>query len=68
MRQKSGILVRPHNLPRLVEKYQWKWVPLGDLSKLLGTMFGLHLELENVHQFIVNMVKAKLEYWKTTYL
>jgi hypothetical protein len=43
-------------------------VPLGDLSKLLGTIFGLHLELENVHQFIVNMVKAKLEYWKTTYL
>lgn len=54
--------------PCLVEKYQWKWIHVGDLSKLLDTMFGLHLELENVHQFLVNMVKAKLKYWNTTYL
>jgi hypothetical protein len=31
--------------PRWVEKYQWKWATIGDLSKLLGMPFGLKLEL-----------------------
>jgi hypothetical protein len=45
-----------------VEKYQWKWDATGDLSKLLGTPFGLQLELQDVDQFMVNRVKGKLKY------
>lgn len=33
-----------------------------DLSKLLGTMFELYLELQNSQQFLVNMVKANVKY------
>lgn len=46
--------------PGCVGKYQWKWVAAIDLSKLLGTLFGLQLELQDVDQFFVNMVKGKL--------
>lgn len=46
--------------PCWVEKIQWKWVASGDLSKIFGTPFGLHLELQNIDQFLVDMVKAKL--------
>jgi hypothetical protein len=46
-----------------VEKYQWKWATIGDLSKLLGTPFGLKMELQDVDQFLVNRVKGKLKYW-----
>ena len=29
---------------------------------LIDTPFGLHFELQNIDQFLVNMVKAKLVY------
>ena len=48
--------------------YQWKWATTSDLSKLLGTPVGLHLELQNVDQFIVDIVKAKLKYQSSTHL
>lgn len=48
--------------PNWVEKFQWKWAANGYLSKLLGTPFGLYLELQNVDQFLVNKVKGKLKY------
>lgn len=54
--------------PGWVDKYQWKWVAHGDMSKLLGTPFGLHLELHNVDQFLINRVKVKLKYWSSTHL
>lgn len=54
--------------PGWVEKFPWKWATNGDLSKLFGTPFGLHLELQNVDQYVINRVKAKLRYWSSTQL
>jgi hypothetical protein len=36
--------------------------------RLLNTLFGLHLELQNVDQFLINMVKVKLRYWSSIHL
>lgn len=47
---------------RWVQNHQWKWATTGDLSKLLGTFFSLHLGLQNVDQFLVDKVNAKLKY------
>jgi hypothetical protein len=51
-----------------VEKYQWMWATNGDLLKVLGTPFGLHVGLHNVDHFLVDMVKSKLKYWSSTHL
>ena len=51
-----------------LEKYQWKWVIIRDLSKFLDNVFGLNLELHDVDQFLVDMIKAKLKYWSSTHL
>jgi hypothetical protein len=42
----------------------YKWRSLGYLAPL----FGFHLELHNVDQFLVDMVKAQLRYWSLTLL
>jgi hypothetical protein len=47
---------------------QWKWAATSDLSKLMGTLFGLHMELHNVDQSLVDKVKAKLKCWSSTHL
>ena len=47
---------------------QWKWAATCDLSKLLGTLFDLHLELHDVDQPLVDKVKAKLKCWSSTQL
>lgn len=51
-----------------MQKYQWKWAVTEDLSKLLGTLFDLHMRLWNVDQFLVGVVKAKLNSWSSTHL
>ena len=43
--------------------YNWKWAEEGDLSKLLGTPFGLNFNTRNIDQFLYNKIKKKLEYW-----
>lgn len=47
---------------------QWKWATTSDLSKLLGTLFGLHMDLHNVDQPFVDKVKSKLKCWSSTHL
>lgn len=54
--------------PGWVEIFPWKWAANGDLFKLFDTPFGLHLEFQNVDQYVINMVKAKLRYWSSTQL
>lgn len=54
--------------PGQVQKYQRKWAATRDSSKLLGTPFGLHLELQNVYQIFIDRIKAKLKYWSSTHL
>ena len=51
-----------------MEKYRWKRAANEDLLKLLSTLFGLHLEMQNADQFLVNRVKGKLKYWNSTHL
>jgi hypothetical protein len=51
-----------------VGKYQWKSATIGDLSKLLGSPFGLKPKLHVVEQFLVNRVKGKLKDWSSTNL
>lgn len=38
------------------------------MSTLIGTPFGLHLELQNVDKFLVNRVKDELKYWSSIHL
>ena len=49
-------------VPRWVGIYQWKWAANGDLSKLLGTPFGLKLELQDIDQLFIVRVKGKPKY------
>ena len=49
-------------------EYQWKWAATRDLSKLLGTPFGLKLVLQDIDHFSLNRVKSKLEYRSSTKL
>lgn len=37
----------------------------GDLSKLLGTPFGLNLNTQDVNQFLYAKISKKLDYWST---
>lgn len=57
--------ITPHGW---VRKHQWKWVIFSDLSKLLGTPFGLQLDLKNIDQFMLGQVKNKLKYWNYAHL
>lgn len=45
--------------------YNWKWAEEGDLSKLLGTPFGLNLDTRDVDQFLYKKITKKLEYWSS---
>lgn len=46
----------------------WQWAEEKDFSKLLSTPFGLNLETENIDNFLVDRIKAKLAYKCTTKL
>ena len=37
----------------------------GNLSKLLGTPFGLNLHTPDIDQFLYNKISRKLDYWST---
>jgi hypothetical protein len=43
-----------------------QWAELGDISKLLGTPFGLSLSADDVDQFLIEKIDKKLKYWITT--
>ena len=46
--------------------YNWKWAVEGDLSKLLGTPFGINLNTPNVEKLFYSKIsKKKLDYWST---
>ena len=42
--------------------YNWQWAEEGDLSKLLGTPFGLNLNNWDVDQFLYGKISKKLDY------
>ena len=43
--------------------YNWKWAEEGNLSKLLGTPFGLILDIKDIDQFFYNKIAKKLVYY-----
>ena len=48
--------------PEWLNEYQWQWATEGELSKLLGTPFGLNLKTLDVDQFLYGKITKKLEY------
>ena len=42
--------------------YNWKWAEEGNLSKLLGSPFGLILDTKDIDQFFYNKIAKKLVY------
>lgn len=54
----------PHKIIQLYE-YDWKWADEGDLSKLLGTLFGLNLDTNDVDYFLYSKISKKLDYGST---
>ena len=51
--------------PEWLAGYNWRWAEEGDLSKLLGTPFGLNLNVSDVDHFVYSIVFRKLAYWST---
>ena len=51
--------------PDWLAGYNWKWAEEGDLSKLLGTPFGLNLNTPDVDSFLYSKISKKLDYWST---
>ena len=50
-----------HN-PEWLARYNWRWAEDGDLSKLLGTPFGLSLNKHDFDWFLYNKIYKKLDY------
>ena len=48
--------------PEWLNGYNWQWAEEGDLSKLLGTPFGLNLNTQDVDQFLYAKIAKKLDY------
>ena len=53
-----------HN-PKWLARYDWRWAESVDLSKLLGTPFGLNLNTSNVDHLLYFKISRKLDYWST---
>ena len=49
--------------PVWLNGYGWQWVEEGDLSKLLGTPFGLNLDTKDMYRFLYGKISRKLDYW-----
>ena len=49
--------------PVWLQGYDWHWAEEGDLSKLLGTHFGLEFNTPDIDQFLYNKISKKLDYW-----
>ena len=49
--------------PEWLNGYNWQWANEGDLSKLLGTPFGLNLHVQDVDDFLYRKIARKLDYW-----
>ena len=54
--------------PPWLEDVGWSWAREKDLSKLLGTSFGVDLDTGDIGSFLINRIKSKLEYWTNTKL
>ena len=51
--------------PIWLNGYDWIWANEGDMSKLLGTTFGLNLRTRDVDEFIYRRISKKFDYWSS---
>jgi hypothetical protein len=42
---------------------KWRWREEGDVSKLLGTPFGIDVDTKNIGEFLVGRLRRKVRYW-----
>jgi hypothetical protein len=52
-------------MPWWTEQFEFQWAEASDISKLLGTPFGIDLSSYVVNQFLINKIDKKLIYWAT---
>ena len=52
--------------PTCILKMGLQWAEKGDVSKLLGTPFGLDLQSEDLDNFVTRRIHAKLHQWSST--
>jgi hypothetical protein len=51
--------------PDWTNQFQFQWVSEHNLSKLLGTPFGISLSSQDVNDFLLTRTDKKLQYWTT---
>lgn len=44
------------NKPTWLDNYQWKWVHDGEFFDLMGTTFGLSLDVKDVDEFLMSTI------------
>ena len=54
--------------PEWTNSLEWTWVSREEVSKLLGTPFGLSLNTTDIDNLLLNKVDRKLEHWVKTKL
>lgn len=54
--------------PTWLDMFMREWAQEGELSKLVGTMFGLSLEVHDVDNFLIKMLQKKTTYWRSRQL
>lgn len=54
--------------PPWLQNFACQWVEPQQLSKLLGTPFGLDLATVDVDEFLLNKIQKKISFWVTTQL
>jgi hypothetical protein len=45
-----------------IEKFKWRWVPNGELSKMFNTPFGIGLDGKEVDTFFIEKIHTKLKF------
>jgi hypothetical protein len=49
--------------PMWTTRFQWQWAREEDVSKLLGTAFGLSLSTGQIDQFLIDRTEQKINLW-----
>jgi hypothetical protein len=52
--------------PAWLDQLGWQWAEENEISKLLGTPFGLTLSASSVDQFLLTRTDKQLQYWSNT--
>ena len=60
--------ISPRPAPPWLQQLECPWAIEKQLSKLLGTPFGLNLDVQNIDEFLAEKIRKKLAYWSTVHL